>query len=261
MLRKAKDLKGFKLGALDGEIGRTKEFYFDDETWTVRYLVADTGTWLTSHQVLISPFALREVDDASQILHVALTRKNIENCPPIGFDEPVSRQYERKYLAYYGWPLYWAGPALWGATAYPYYGHAVNPMDVLPENSEEHQGDPHLRSTSELHGYHIQARDKQIGRIEDFLLDDNWAIRYLIVDTRNFWPGKKVLLAPQWIEKVSWRESKVVADLPHDTIQGAPEYDDSKPITREYEQSLYGYYQRESYWTNDYIAEPTSHIH
>jgi uncharacterized protein YrrD len=259
MLRSVRDLMGYRLGATDGVLGKVKDLYFDDASWTARYLVADTGTWLSGHQVLLSPYSLQGVDDEQSLINVALSRQRIEDSPPILCDEPVSRQFERKYYTYYGWPFYWAGPGLWGAGAYPYYGHGTNPVDTLPAPDaveNEPTGDPHLRSVREVTGYGAQARDEAVGEISDFVVaDEDWAIRYLVIDTGTWWTGKKVLLAPQWIEKVSWMDRAVYADLYRDTIKQAPEYDSSKPISREYEQKLFRHYDRRAYWTNDYIAE------
>jgi uncharacterized protein YrrD len=106
MLSKAKTLKGYKLNSLDGEIGKVKEFYFDDRHWTIRYLVADTGNWLTGRQVLISPYALVAVSKEEQHITIDLTKKQIEASPSLNSDKPVSRQFEQAYYGYYGYPMY-----------------------------------------------------------------------------------------------------------------------------------------------------------
>jgi uncharacterized protein YrrD len=255
MLRPIKSVEGFKLSSQDGEIGRIKEFYFDDQQWVVRYLVADTGTWLSGRQVLISPYSLKGFNDDDKTIKVDLTREQIEKSPSIESDKPVSRQYEIEYYKYYGWPMYWYGPAVWGPGPYPaYYGHGGGPVEEQPRKVDE-EGDPHLRSTRALSGYHIRARDEEIGHVDDFILDDeNWAIRYLVVDTRNWLPGKEVLIAPQWVQNISWQESSVSVDLARETIRQAPEYKPRHPITRDYEEKLFNYYSREKYWTAEHPA-------
>ena len=246
-------MTGYRLGAIDGEFGKVKDFYFDDETWTIRYLVADTGGWLPGVQVLISPFAVKSVDDAEKHINVSLTKAQIENSPSIDTDKPVSRQFELKYYQYFGWPMYWYGPALWGPGPFPVFEGYIPPPAETEHEIEEH-ADPHLRSTSEMRKYHLRAGDGEIGHVEDFLIDDEtWAIRYLVVDTRNWWPGKKVLVAPQWIERVSWTEALVYVDLARETIKSAPEYDPSAPITRDYEHDLYQRYEKDPYWI-DHLA-------
>lgn len=248
MLRQVKDLINLRLGAQDGDIGRVKDLYFDDQNWAVRYLIADTGTWLPGRRVLISPVALGEVVDNT--VSVNLTRRQIEAAPSVDKDKPVSRQHETDYARYYGWPMYWYGPALWGPTPYPVYDRNVPPgTPADPMLHREQTADPHLRSVGEVTGYHLQARDQEIGHVEDFLVDDSdWAIRYLVVDTRNWLPGKKVLLAPQWIGEVNWERTCVSTDLTADAIRNAPEYDSTAEISRRYEEQLYRHYRRDGYW-------------
>jgi hypothetical protein len=256
MLRNVKKLKGYKLGALDGDIGKVKDFYFDDQRFAVRYLVADTGPWLPGKQVLISPYALQKVREVEEVLEVALSKKRIEGSPTVNLDKPVSRQFEIEYYKYFGWPLYWYGPNLWGSSAYPgdfAPGASLVPPEVPPNKD---MIDPHLRSTTAIMGHRIQARDDEIGHVQDFIVDDeNWALRYLVVDTRNWWPGKKVLISPLWIERVNWEESRVFVDLPREVIKNAPEYLEPALITRDYENQLFDYYKREGYWNHEQRQE------
>jgi hypothetical protein len=256
MLNKAKTLAGYKLDSLDGVIGEVKEFYFDDRHWAIRYLIADTGDWLTGRQVLISPYALRAVIKEEQLLAVNLTKKQIENSPSLDSDKPVSRQFEDAYYGYYEWPMYWNGPYMWGD--YPY---VMRDPEKWKESAqaEKKAWDPHLRSTHDVSGRHIQAVDGEIGHVVDFIIDDEtWAIRYLIVDTQNWWPGKKVLISPHWIERVSWSESKVFVNLSRETIKKSPEYADDSLLTREYETGLHRHYDRPEYWVDEPLAKAHS---
>jgi sporulation protein YlmC with PRC-barrel domain len=256
MLVKAKTLTGYKLDSLDGEIGNVKEFYFDDQHWAIRYLVADAGNWLTGRQVLISPYALGDVIREKQRLVVELTKKQIEGSPSISSDKPVSRQFEESYYQYYGWPAYWTGTYMWGPSPY-----------IVPRREKTRSSNPggkawnaHLRSTSAVSGYHIQSSDGEIGHVDDFVLDgETWAIRYLIVDTRNWWPGKKVLISPKWIESVSWDQSKVFVNLPRETVKKSPEYTEVTLLTRDYETRLHGHYNRQGYWIDESAAKERSH--
>jgi hypothetical protein len=252
MLNKAKTLNGYKLDSLDGEIGKVKEFYFDDRHWTIRYLVADTGNWLTGRQVLISPYALNRVIKSEKHLSVDLTKKQIEDSPSLNTDKPVSRQFEEDYYGYYGWPTYWSGSSMWGD--YPYIEREREKWKKSTQ--VEKAWDPHLRSTDAVSGYNIQAADGEIGHVEDFIIDDEtWAIRYLIVDTRNWWPGKKVLVSPHWIERVSWSESKVFVNVSRETIKQSPEYTEESLLTRDYETGLHRHYNRKGYWIDEPAAK------
>jgi hypothetical protein len=244
MLSKVKTLHGYKLQCRDGTIGSVNGFYFDDRHWTVRYLVADTGNWLPGRKVLLSPYALKSVNQAEKHVSVNLTKKQIEESPSLDTHKPVSMQFEAEYYDYYGWPMYWTGASVWGDSALIQYDPAM-----WAKPSKEKGWDRHLRSTKEVTGYHVQALDGEIGHIEDFVIDDlTWAIRYLIVGTRNWWPGKKVLISPVWIDRVSWEDSKVFINLSRETIQGSPEYTDGALLSRDYEIGLHHHYQRSGYW-------------
>lgn len=266
MLRSINNLQGRGIRATDGDIGSVDQFFFDDETWTVRYLVVDTGDWLPGRQVLISPIALGDADREAETLRVSLTKQQINDSPDIDTDKPISRQHEAEYFGYYGYPPYWYGGGLWGASGYP-IGMAMPPTGLgYPDRvgvatgyaesgaaadaaRSEDQGDPNLRSTNEVIGYYIEAADGDIGHVEDFIIDDeSWAIRYMVIDTVNWWSGKKVVVAPQWIKSVSWGESKVHVDLTREKIKQAPEYDPSVMVNRGYENKLYDHYERRKYF-------------
>jgi hypothetical protein len=246
MLIKSKDLKGYKLGAKDGFIGKTKEFYFDDKYWTIRYLVADTGGWLSNRAVLISPYSLESIDLDEQVIYINLTKHEIEHGPSLLSDQPVSHQFEESYNGYYGWPMYWGGYYPWGMSPYIEKGGRDAPA------SYKRHWDPHLRSTHSVAGYHIQAFDGEIGHIQDFIIDDTtWAIRYLVIKTANWLAGKEVLISPQWIENISWVESKVFLSLSKEEIRTSPEYSAEAFLNRAYENDLYAHYQRDAYWNSE----------
>jgi hypothetical protein len=214
MLFLAQTLTDFTLNSLDGSIGTVKNFYFDDHNWVVRYLIAETGSWLSSRQVLISPYAVSKSDIPNREIHVKLTKQQIEESPPIDTHLPVSQQFEIDYSQYYGFPSYWSGMNTWGA--YPYmwgtYPYALPSIEHETEApSDEQKWDRHLRSAQAVRGYHVHASDGEFGHIEDFIIDDgNWSVTSLVIDTVNWWPGKKVLLSPQSIEEVSWEKSIIV---------------------------------------------------
>ena len=256
MIRSLKDLYGHTILAKDGEIGKVHDFYFDDKHWTVRYLVADTGGWLTGRLVLLSPVALGQPDWGARAFPVSLTRQQIEDSPSADSDLPVSRQHEAELHRYYGWPMYWGGGMGAAGILAMYPELVVEPRpraeETLAADEEtvnREQGDPHLRSTRAVTGYHIQATDGQIGHVEDFLADDGWAIRYVVADTRNWLPGKAGLLSPAWIDQVSWDDRKVYVDLPREKIRHAPEFDASVPVSRQSEEALFDHYGRPGYWS------------
>ncbi|MEP7382105.1 MAG: PRC-barrel domain-containing protein [Gemmatimonadota bacterium] len=250
MLHSAGTMSGYKLHAKDGNIGQVKEFFFDDRHWAIRYLVADTGAWLPLRKVLISPYALGLASDAEQQISVNLTKRQIEESPSLASHKPVSRQFEDAYHRYHEWPMYYGGSQLWGT--YPTISHERAPWK---EPSSEKGWDPNLQSSSAIKGYHVHATDAEIGHVEDYLIEDEtWAIRYLVIDTSNWWLGKKVLLSPAWVERVSWQESQIFIQLDRERIKQAPEYTSGMSVTREYEAKLHEHYQRSGYWVESPAA-------
>jgi uncharacterized protein YrrD len=252
MLSKAKILNGYSIQNTDDEtIGKVKDIYFDDRHWTVRYLVANTGTWLTGRKVLLSPYALVAVNADDKNIVADLTKKQIEGSPLLDSDKPVSKQFESDYYGYYGWPTYWYGPYSWGY--YPYIER--DSVKWKQHNPGGKAWDHHLRSCHEVTGYHIEAEDGEIGHVEDVIIDaETWEIRYLIVNTSNWWAGKKVLISPLWIGRVSWSERKVVIDLTRQAIKSSPEFTDQSLLDRDYETNLYGHYNRKGYWVDELAA-------
>jgi len=250
MLRSVKELIGYELQAKDGAIGRCKDFLFDDERWTIRYLVAETGSWLTGRKVLISPVSLGKPDWPSRLFPVELTKKQIEDSPGLDADAPVSRQYELKWNVYFGLPAYWAGPDIWGAGPYPSTLLMREPKPAATGTApEEVPEESHLRSFKEVTGYYLRAADGEIGYVEDFIVDEAlWLLRYMVVDTRNLLPGRKVLVAPTWVKSVDWHNRHVTVDLTVEAVKNSPEYDPAAPVNREYETRLYDYYGRPYYW-------------
>lgn len=260
MLRSMNDLKDYTIRATDGIIGRVKDFYFDDAAWVIRYIVVDTGTWLSSRKVLISPVAMGLPDWTEKTLPVSITKEQIKNSPEIDSDKPVSRQHEIRYLGYYGYPFYWGGGGLWGAGTYPnmIMPDYSTPLDVQTdiekiyakaEAAQHEHDDHHLRSANEVTGYHIHVNDGEIGHVQDLLFDEKtWAVRYLVVNTSNWWIGHKVLIAPEWIEEVRWSDSTVSVNLTRQAVQDAPLYDSAALLDRDKEISIHQHYQRKGYW-------------
>lgn len=255
MLNKAKTLRNYKLNSLDGEIGKVREFYFDDQHWTIRYLVADTGNWLTGRQVLISPNSLGSISNNEGYITINLTKDQIENSPSLDSDKPVSRQFQEKFYGHFDLPMYWGGAQPGGLG--PQIGGAFVPNPLIESDKEkliestisENEWDPHLRSTYNVSGYDIQAIDGKIGHVDDFIIDaETWEIRYLIIDTQNWLPGKKIVLSPQWIESISWDESKVFVNFLCKDIKQSPEYTEESILNRDYETRLYQHYNRNGYW-------------
>ena len=262
MLRYVSDLTESSVTAADGDIGNVTAAFFDDQSWAIRYLVVDTGKWLPAREVLISPHSVSQPlpnlsDDRN--IQVRLTREQVKASPDIDTHQPVSRQHEREFSAYYTYPEYWDGTDMWGIGGSPLMAtYPPSPEQIAAANTlrgPSHArhlaaADRRLRSSVEVIGYDIQATDESIGHVADFVFDDeSWAIRYLIIDTYNWWPGgKKVLVATQWIDSIDWATSAVQVGLTRDGVKASPEYDETVEIDRPYETRLHTAYNRKGYW-------------
>lgn len=253
MLHSIKKLEGIRILTAGEEVGSVEEVYFDDEQWVIRYLIVDTGGWLGGRLVLISPYAVQSIDWLHRTLFVKLTRQQVEGAPGIDTHKTVSRQQEAEYHRYYGYPQYWQSETFWAWGAMP----VISPPDPQIREEEEARrradakragADAHLRSSEVVLGYRIEASDDSIGHVADFLFDEKtWAIRYLIVDTRNWLHGKHVLVSPQWIREVSWSERTLNLAITRRQIEQSPEYDPGHVPSEEYERALHGHYGRSHY--------------
>jgi hypothetical protein len=260
MLRSLKDLERYTVSATDGDIGRVLDFLFDDERWTVRYLVVDTeGGFFefNGRRVLISPISFRKAEWLTRHFRLSLTRAKVTTSPSVDVDQPVSRQHEAELNRHYGFTPYWGYSGIWGMGTFPSMLAAGEWSEPQPERSDDVPGDAHLRSIREICGYHIEGTDDAIGHVDDFIVDDeSWAIRYLAVDTSNGWFGKKVLVAPHCARRIDWTAKKVHVNLSRQALQHSPEWNPKAAINRELEARLYDYYGRPVYWDGGDSAGP-----
>lgn len=247
-------ITGYQLRAKDGTIGSIDDLLFDESHFGVRWVVVDTGTWLPGRKVLLPPSALGEPDTDVREYPVDLDKDRIKDAPGLASDKPVSRQMETDIYGYYGWTPYW-----YGGFGYPAPGGMIptGAMPVTPPASSEDPqnvqagdlGDPQLRSANEVTGYNVEATDGSIGHIEDVMVDETeWAVRYLMVDTKNWWPGKKVLISPDWRREIVWSEQKITVDVTRDKVKNAPEFDPTMTVDRNYEDSMFAHYGFRPYW-------------
>ncbi len=247
MKRSIKSLNGYSLKEIDGEIGKVEDFYFDDKTWTIRYLVVKTGNWLSGREVLISPEALQTPEWETKEFPVNLTKKQIENSPDIDTKKPVSRVEEERLYEYYPWDNYWDtesyahGAGIFGMMPSELYDENVESAETTSVQNPE----PHLRSSNEIIGYTIQARDSEIGKVTDYIVDDDdWKINFLVVETGSWLDRKPVLLSTSWIKEVNWDNQIVVVNITTDEVRNSPDFDPSEPVNEVYEHKLYDYYGR-----------------
>jgi len=247
MLRSLKDLEGFTVTGTDGPIGPVRDLYFDDTAWVVRYLIVESGEGTAARKILISPIAIGQPDWSAQILSAAITREQADRSPSIDLHKPVSQQQEMGYLGYYGYGRYWGGGGLWGAGLYPDILQAGRqaPAEAGAPTPPRSHADRHLRSWNTVARYYVHATDGDIGHVEAMLLDErSWAIRYLVVNTSNWWLGHPVLIAPAWIDHISWAESMVLVDLTRQSVKDSPPFVPTAGLEPEQESRLREHYGR-----------------
>jgi hypothetical protein len=250
MLWNASTIEGYAIAASDGRLGAVSDFLFDDGSWMVRWLVVDTGNWLSGRKVLLPPVALGHPDPTGHEFPVRLTKQQVKDSPEIDTDLPVSRQMETSMYDYYGWSPYWGTGFYMGG-----YGSLPGAMAELAyrearQREKQHLAEmrrrdehPHLRSIKAVTGYHIRATDGDIGHVEDFLVDDtDWSIHYFIVDTKNWWRGKKVLISPAFAREIDWPDRLVYLTVNRQKVKDSPPYDATITVDRAYEKQLHAHY-------------------
>ena len=250
-------INGYAISASDGKVGTISNFFFDDTSWLVRWLVVDTGNWLSGRKVLLPSSAMAHLHTKQEECSIKLTMKQIEESPNIDTDRPVSRQMETGVYDHYGYSPYWNsdygymdGIGIMGGYGYMGGMGGAMPISSKSQRREEeiagaqgNRDDVHLRSVEAVTGYHIHARDGEIGHVENFLIEDaDWSIRYLVVDTKNWWPGKKVLISPRSVKDINWADRLVNINVDREKVQDGPAYDTSVTIDRAFDEKLLTHY-------------------
>jgi sporulation protein YlmC with PRC-barrel domain len=259
MLRRLEELQGYELAAPDGIVGTLNDVFLDDETWTVRYFAVDTGLWL-GRLVLVSPISIESPDWQGRRIPLRVTRDEIERSPDLLSRARFTREEEREFAAYYGYPQYWGGSNVWGWAGVPGALTAAPPAGYVPSTALEQDASgadtdaltTSIFSSRDLRGYHIHALDGEIGHVDDFILDeDTWSIRYLQIDTSNWIGGKTVLLAARWIQRIDPADGKIHVEVTRERIENSPEFHPDQPIDRVFEERLHEHYGLPAYWERE----------
>ncbi len=249
MLCKASILKGYSIAASDGSIGTVSDLLFDDTNWQIRWMVVDTGNWLSGRKVLLTPMYLEQLDPKRHEFKFELTMQQVKDSPDVATDLPVSRQIETDIYEYYGWSPYWGNGLFTDSSGYIGADWKINPTpDSMPSDKPLASGqksadDPHLRSIETVTGYYIGATDGEIGHIDDFILEDaDWSIHYLVVDTKNWWFGKKVLISPRSVKAIDWASKSVYLGVDRRMVKDSPIYEASTLVDAAYDDAFLTYY-------------------
>jgi len=262
MLRRAHKLIGAKIHAIDGDMGHVDDFYFYDDDWTVRYVIARTGPWFLGRQVMLSPSAIREWMWDAETLHVDLTKDQIKGSPDLDLAKPVTREQEMELARYYQWPTYGSlTPAIPDVSitnagvvntavpsTAPAYAESTKTATELTRAAQASDL-PHVHGIRALTGYRIVETDGEIGHVDDFFIDENsWQIQYLLIDTGTWLPGRKVLISTKWVEDIVWSDSQVLVNVTREQVKNSPEYDPRETVERPYEERLHDHYGFPPYW-------------
>ncbi|HVI88129.1 MAG TPA: PRC-barrel domain-containing protein [Dongiaceae bacterium] len=259
MLRSIEELESYPIRATDGEIGVMKDLYFDEKAWVVRYLLVETGNWLSSRRVLIPALSVGRSEWLDNVIEVTITKAQVMHSPDVDACKPASRQHETDYLAYNGYADYWGGAG--------FREGLLSAGEVAAGHSESDQergegGGTHLRSAEAIAHYAMHARDGDIGHLEGLLVDvRTWALRYVIASTSNWLLGDRIVIPVKAIESVNWPDATVSLDLPRAVLKAAPRYDDEVRLDRRQEASIHRYYGQPGYWLNQPAGDVSARPH
>lgn len=255
MFNSISHLAGAHAHAVDASLGPIRDALFDDRRWAIRYLVVNARAWLAEREVLISPYSVKQPLGHERRVQVALTRRQVAASPDVGTELPITRQQERALLRHYHYPEYWHGDGLWPLRSMPApeltplrFTALRAPRSAAP--GEEAVAALPLRSAGELFDFEVHMEGGTLGQVQDVVFDDeNWLIRYLVVDTRGWWPlGRKVLVALHWVDRIDWARQRLHVTLTRDQVRASPDYQDVASIHRGYEVKLHANYLRAGYW-------------
>ncbi len=245
MLESFRDLRRFEVDGSDGRVGRLTDLLFDDRAWRVRYLVVDTGGLLTPHPVLLGPELLERVAGEQRTVIVGVATDRVAASPPVESHPPVSRQGEEAIRAYFGLPPLHAPPApdvdVWGR---PVPSGTPDPVEAERRAVEQESVDPHLRSARTWLGYGVEGRGDHLGEVDDLLIEpgETWRVRYFVVDTGRWLPGKRRLVATDWVGAISHDARHVRVDLDRERMREAPDFATAADIDRGAEHWLFRHY-------------------
>jgi hypothetical protein len=235
MLRRLRHFENWEVWSSEQhDLGRVVDCYFDDDKWTIRYIVVRTGSWLMGRSVLLSPMSIERVDQDKRRFESRLSEVQIRDAPGVDHARPVSRRWEIAYNAYFSYPHYWTGPGAWGAADTP---KDVQPLATAPPDDAAAGVDAmHLRSVRDVVGHHIHARDGEIGHVDDFLVDaSSWTIRFVMIDTSNWIGGRTVLVVPEWCTRIDWERQIIEVDRTREAIKNSLHYESGAEMDPEFE--------------------------
>lgn len=247
MLRSIEDLIKSGVTCPDGDLGRVEQVYFDVRTWGMCYLIVDTSAWGYGEKIWVPLRCISQIDFASGVVKLNRTQQKMLSSSSLDTKTPVSRLQEVRIFDYYDCKPYWEEANFHGTphdpaaplepdanTRMTEQMNALNALNAL-------NATVHPLSTKEVGGFTIEALEGPIGHIRDFVFDDEtWLIRYLTVDTRDWWQSEsEVLLSTESFKCIDSTTSTISTSLSRDAIKRSPAYIDAVPLSRMYETQLH----------------------
>jgi len=242
MLKRANTIRGYRLTAPDGEIGAVNDFFFDQEDWTIRYVMVKAEEWLPDRRVLIAPAEFDAPDWSRKVLPISLTKEKIKNSPKIPLDLPISRAHEIALADYYAWQPYWITPVKEAKQS----ERAIPPESCPRTDSRlDYDSDIRLHGLQEIKGYRVCSVDGRVGYVEDLGVETaDCQIRYLIVDGWDLYPGRHFVVPTSYADSLDWMNIEIRISLSRKEIQTAPELNPDVPFNPKCETEFDAFYKQ-----------------
>ncbi len=204
-----KHLFGYHVRATDEEIGKVEDFFVDDRSWTVRYMLMRTGGIFSGASAVIPAACLGQPNTASRSMPVKFSKAELEGLAEADV-KPVGDEMRALCKALYG------KSDDRRDRGFIRVGCTTN-QDAAASS---------LRSVRELASYQIETRDGPCGLCTDLLADlHEWKVPYLVVNTKEFRPHGHVLAPTTWVQEISWRDMEIEVATSREKLQHAQRFD------------------------------------
>jgi hypothetical protein len=235
MLRSVRDLVGYTVAARDGRCGELRDMYFDDRLWILRYWEVDAGA--AASALRLSPQAVTAIADKARQFHVRMCREQLQRGPGVDSDPGLTHPLDAEG----GLRRERDGGNLWSLAGLPLselLAPAVEAAELpaTPAHPERFglERDLRLRSSAEVIGYGVAARDGPIGHVADFLIEPaTWQVRMVVVDTHTRLADRPVLLPPMWVDDFDDAARQLRFRVSRDAVQSSPHYEASPALAHE----------------------------
>lgn len=233
MLAFVSELRECRIEALDGEMGKVQDLFFDDRHWAVRYVLIDTGKILPGKKVMLSPASFDNLDIEEKRLHVHYDKEKIRKSPDVSETVSMTNEHETQLADYYGWSKYWLDNMMWGIGGSPIAEkiEEMHPPNLNREVDLPTSAEYSLRSAREAKGVRVHANDGRLGEVMDAIFDTrNWAVQSLVVKITHQPELGLMLLSPNELSGAEWTEGDLYFDGTVDQFKERPIYQSEQQL-------------------------------